>query len=593
MATRNVHVVRIKDPNDKDTYVDVKVYDQIAYLGPNAQVMVIDTDAQKAQPNVDDNTGDGNGISNGNASRLSHFERFTNKDDTDQYLDLEILDTMAFESPMNKRGVLHMPSNRASWIVNDTAGIGFGGGSGGSRYAHTEKVVDKTSDVAKEDEQTNFTGIVVTDAVAWQHENGERTVLYLPNVEENDTTQYTADDNGDNTVPPDNNDPNPYVKFPQKDDGTTATSGPWLGATPTSAQTGQDAPPDQGMLWKIVNAAGKTGPWAYCDKRYQPYEWSSAHQNLCVGSPHWDVRCFPYCDAPCSCGCEPVWTDVYGSSSCGSTNMRWPCIGAFYWIPCGGGMPSQPGTLPKQGYSNLDNAAWGYMYGDTEAISPLLFKEAPTDRQFHVTLGGYDGWYPNVYQMVGEPWTSKQPYHLDPNTGDKVWDLPSGKDQKTIAKLMETQWNATSDAYNAGELAMVGCGDGACCQWRGGLQGPNSPYSVSIGPAYPSEVDDWHFGCAIVDGATSDLHTIGRPDLPTNMLDFCGGLPPAGWWGGRTNLPCAQSGQYNLWAFHPATATNIIMDQLDRKRWTWVYKDGEPDHPTPTAANTGPIGEYP
>jgi hypothetical protein len=219
------------------------------------------------------------------------------------------------------------------------------------------------------------------------------------------------------------------------------------------------------------------------------------------------------------------------------------------------------------------------------AIGKINFQHEPTERVKFSSV--YSGWSPNIYQIVGEPYVSTQPFHPDPDTGEKIWDMPSQKIQKEIAQLFKKQWNLTSDAYNAGEVAMVGCTDDSnCCEWRNEF---NQPFEVTVGASYPSEVADWNFGCAIVDGPTSDKHTIGNPFYPSNLFDFCGGLPPAGWWGGHTIYGCGDKG-YTLWAFHPATAYNIICEQLDKKRWTWP-KDAL--GPIPLPDNTGPLGVFP
>jgi hypothetical protein len=196
----------------------------------------------------------------------------------------------------------------------------------------------------------------------------------------------------------------------------------------------------------------------------------------------------------------------------------------------------------------------------------LNFTYEPQDR-FAVgsIIVGYGGWRPNVWQIVGEPYTSKQPHHTDPNTGKEIWDAPSSTVASKVAKLFEKQWNATSDAFNAGEIAMDGVGGGPCCQWRDG----GRPFSVGVGPIYPSYVADWKFGCAVQEGPTDqnpDTHIIGNWFYPQNALDFAGGLPPGGWWGGKTVYPCGVN-DYTLWAFHPATATPIALVQLDKKVW--------------------------
>jgi hypothetical protein len=564
-ATRNVHVVRIKDPDDEKNYVDVKVYDQIAYLGPNGQEMVIDTDAKKAIPNVTDNTGDGNAIENADATRLSHMERFTNKNDTDQYLDLEILDTVAFTSPNRKQGVLHMPSSKASWIVRDDANIGFGGGSGGSRFGHTEKVTDKNSKVAKEDEQDDFTGIVVTDAIAYENENGQRSVLVLPNVQENDTTEYTTDDTtGNQDVPPDNTDPSPYVKFPQGDDGngtggtSTSTSGVWLGATPTSAQTGLDAPPDQGMLWKIVNAASNNGPWWPWQPKYQYYGWSieSFGGWLIAVNVHFDTHIID------------VWQN---DPMLAPTYERLPKIGSYFR-----GASLQP-DMPIQGYTSLDEQATKdplslYKMKIDFTVGPQLRFNLPG-------LGG--GWQPNIWQLTG----FKQPSHIaqedDPikgiSKGDTVYDKPSSGLAKKVVKSYKKSWNAATDAYNAMMKGLDHIPTTPDTWWGPDpLVGP-IPYAIMDTPHFSWL--DWTFAIKRVDGplggptdkgpnqiSTAEGTVLGNPYYLEQRMDFCAGLPAGAYFGGLTPNPDGHIG-YTLNPFVPAFALPLGVDQLDEKKW--------------------------
>lgn len=575
MGTRYVHQVRIKKVDntqsppapDADTFVDVEVTDAISFVGANGVRMIIDFSNLTTQvPYIVDNTDANLGAGNANsATRQSHIEKIVSPADSTTSLYIEVLDIASFKSPNGNRGFLNFPSSDAGYTVDDRASVSIANTTSRdghqTRRGHTIKVTaDDNADPANE--QSDFLAVLTTDAISLVSPNGERNILNLDAYDVIDRTQYTQDDNGKN-VPPDNTDPNPYVKFP--DDSNS----PWV-------QIGDGSNPmgpigcAMGPLWRIVNAKGNNGPWWIYTKEYQPYQWSSIGYNYCWQPiPFTAERCFPYC-LPCTCGCDTFATDVVAPACVEGKNMRWPCIGHDVNVGCGGTDPGPTATLPKVGFATDNEAAKYAAETDPGACVKVNFKEPPQDRFTYVGLAiTYSGWRPNVWQITkGKDDAGNdlvQPSHTDPNTGDTIYDNPSSTVAKKVAKLLEQQWNDTTDAYNAGEVAMEGCNKAPCCNWysdNGGF-----PEAVWLGRSYPSEADDWKFGCAIVDGATSDIHTIGRPDLNSNALDFCGGLPPAGWIFGKTDYPCGVAPAYRIWAFHPATAWPIAVVQLDKKVW--------------------------
>lgn len=244
MSTKRYHVVRIKHPSSDSKWVDVKVKDYIAWRGPNGQEMVFKVDAKKAKPRVIDETGGGNGIEEDQPTRQSHFEEFQNTADgaSGQKLYVEILDKIAFISPNGKQGVLKFDVDGKTKII-DTTGLGIESDEGTpTRQAHIEKVTTNDTDT---DDEKKYSAIAVMDKMAFETENGQQSVLVCSEDDEEDTTEYGADG-----APPDNTDPNPYVAWPDN------VSKPFLGKRPRSLQTFKERPPNQGILWNIVNMKG-------------------------------------------------------------------------------------------------------------------------------------------------------------------------------------------------------------------------------------------------------------------------------------------------------------------------------------------------
>jgi hypothetical protein len=576
MGTRYTHQVRCKkdmgtDQVNDQTFVDVEVTDAISFTGPNGALMVIDfSKLAQQEPYIIDEVGAGVGRgSPEGATRQSHMEKITSADDSTISLFVEVLDICSFQSPNNKRGILHFPSKDCGYRVDDTAGLGVSDTSsrdGNQTRDGTTNKICADDNPNPDQEDTDFLCALTVDAISFTMDNGQHEILDISTYDNIDTTQYVQDKDGNN-IPPDNTDKNVYIKFPDDSDLPwvqigDGNGGPQLGCA-------------MGPLWQIVNADGHSGPWWIYTKEFQPYEWSSAGYNYCVVAPFVAERCFPYCDAPYECGCEEFLTDV-AAPDCLIKTFRWPCIGHAVTVGCGGADPSPTGTLPKGGFATDNEAATQasgtgkYGEQDPGACVKMVFNQEPTDR---VPIGGlttypgYGGWYPNLWQIVGQ--ADQQPHHTNKFTGKEEYTDPPTKKMTELAKLFEQQWNDTSAAYDAGEKAMdKHCGY-TLCQWRGGPTGGggNTPYSVAVGPTYPSEVADWKFGVAIVDGPSDAIHTLGRPDYKQNFQDFCGGLPAAGWAFGHSIYPSCGDLGFVLTAFHPAYAMYIAVVQLDKKVW--------------------------
>jgi hypothetical protein len=252
VTTRRIHVVRVKDPNNESQFADVVVIDAIALRAANGEEQLWDVTARKAVPYIVDNTGDGETIGNlATASRVSHMKRLTNPDDSGQFIDVEILDAFALRGPNGEERVYSLPDRAASEAVTDNTGSGLGVAAGPSttRALHVAKISETgagkstNTDYPPVDSDTTDRYALVKriDAIVFRGPNGFETAAVFPDqgADALDVTQYTVDDNGDQ-VPPDNTDPNVYVRWPKD------TAGPWLGKQPIG----------QGPLWFIKALSG-------------------------------------------------------------------------------------------------------------------------------------------------------------------------------------------------------------------------------------------------------------------------------------------------------------------------------------------------
>jgi len=284
MATRRIHVVRCKNPNDGGgSFVDVAVLDAIGLVTANGDELLFevmdvngygstdddisadggeerlyDHDVSNVVPYIIDNTGDGNGRGNpGDASRVSHMVRLTGETDATQFIDAEVLDAVVLSGPNGSEVALLMPQSKSSAsIVDDTgSGLSVGANSFTTRALHVVKVVDKETP-----DPTKFVLVERTDQIAFEGPNGNEFLLTAPNDDDafiDDTTVYGSDAHG-NPVPPDNTDPNPYIVFPK------GSKGPYLG---------KGVAVNQGLLWWIKNIGAVSSVWYFYFPEQQPFNW--------------------------------------------------------------------------------------------------------------------------------------------------------------------------------------------------------------------------------------------------------------------------------------------------------------------------------
>lgn len=161
------------------------------------------------------------------------------KGDGGATLDVEVLDIVSFRTTNGDEYIMNLPSAKASAF--STNGTSDGGNN--TRRTHNEKIYKD----GKKD-PVNFMTVTRTDAVAFRTIMGKELIIKMPSSDDGGTRAdtYTTpqgyDPTKDEPKPPINKDPNVYVSFPKKD------SNPFTG----------DAKISQGPFWWIRKVKGGT-----------------------------------------------------------------------------------------------------------------------------------------------------------------------------------------------------------------------------------------------------------------------------------------------------------------------------------------------
>lgn len=159
-------------------------------------------------------------------------------------LDVEVLDAVSFRGKMGEEYILNLPSKKSSkFSTNDTSDGGLN-----TRRTHREKVSD-----GFKANPTEYVKVIRTDQVAFRTVMGKEMIIKMPSNDDPNssdpraTTYVSSPKNYDpkndkGPKPPLNTDKNVYVSFPK------SSKGPWTGDDKIS----------QGMLWWIrkVKAGG-------------------------------------------------------------------------------------------------------------------------------------------------------------------------------------------------------------------------------------------------------------------------------------------------------------------------------------------------
>jgi len=545
--TRSTHTVRIKSADER-YYADVEVLDAISLTLPNGfHVAYRIAKGAINSPTITDLTGD-NGGNNAKAggkasSRSSHMMRVTSTTNSKMFFDVEVCDAFTLIGPNNADFVIQCPtpgkSNPA--VIDDTgSGLGVDAAPGSTRAQHAVKLLHQVgSGTPGEDNQqipTDYTLTVLTDAVIYKGplqtagmpwdvdtDFGGRTtpqksdtpqgiwydnhVLQFYNTADlingalaigantNDTTVYVEDPGTGQMVPPPNTDDNVYVYFPQKPVDTVQTGGPFLGASPYTADFVPDdhgAPQsmsisaiDMGPIWWIRALGVVDNVWFwYLNPVQQPLGLSFFGTPPEIANPKWAYRGFTLLpDFPVawilSENFPLIPMGTYGAPDLETAASGYTIVGGdgsiiVNWagvvIPNGfWGVATELNdveALVNAGSGGflapIDALGFGvYMpYGAFDLTAPTSAeilaalvakggagKGGPNDPKSYTDFGGPP---PNIWELVGLP----QPPLKDPH---KLWDpvanphkQPSLALARQAAQVFKQKWNAVADGLNLG-----------------------------------------------------------------------------------------------------------------------------------------------
>lgn len=288
MTSRVTKQVRIFNPNNRQSWVDIEILCGFTTLGTDGQEHWFVFGPDSGAADIYDTTGDYGTKNIGQPCRISHIERVVSTQSQTQCLDVEVLDVLSFLSSDGQEfgvafnfGTLGVCADKAA---NDSSAAVIGyqslgaAGSIGSRVTHTCNICETTAPVTDSygvaglsintDDQPNdssvtltknFTTIIKTDSVMVLEGDGtEQHIAFPYNTNNYDATAWTTDAQG-NKSPPENADTNPYIVWPEN------SQSPYVGQDPDhttrSAVTG---PINQGPLWwiKRINNGANVWFWA-------------------------------------------------------------------------------------------------------------------------------------------------------------------------------------------------------------------------------------------------------------------------------------------------------------------------------------------
>lgn len=351
--SRTTHTVRVYSP-DKLWYADVEVLDAISFTLPNGfEICYKIAKPGISDPNITDNTGDGNGKpGSATSSRASHMQRVTSTTNSTAFLDVEVCDAFTLIGPNNAQFVIKCPTNPSdpaspsvpAVVDNTDSGLAVVASSQSTRAQHAAKLTRQLGGDPAQQVETDYTLTLLTDAIAfngpeqsegmpWQVQTDfggpadvaeffdfqsgiwyEQHVLKFPNLDTlvngalspsantNDTTQYTTDSQTGQPAPPNNTDPNVYVYFPTPGGNVGAATNmqsPFLGATPYTASLGslgdtrQIPAIDQGPIWWIRQIGSAIHYWYwFISPVQQPLCYSFFGSPPAGANPKWGYRGF-------------------------------------------------------------------------------------------------------------------------------------------------------------------------------------------------------------------------------------------------------------------------------------------------------------
>ena len=380
MATRRTHVVRVHAPPNSPPdganlpYVDIEVLDAIGFIGPNGTPMVINMPTDKITPNINDDTGGDNQVSNGpGATRLSHMTRIEGTVGGGSAgfpfkFDVECIDAISCTDDNGSTWILDMPQDDSSAFCTTDQG----GDDNGTRQTHLEVLYAEGATKAGSSCNPVSLTIERPDYLGFTSENGDIMIVAAPSNDDKDTNPSIArastfmtpndyDPTDRSKVPPnieDNQDPNLYFKFvkqkiPAVPPVTTIIyhiTGTFYGYAPTDQQThglqaGDQFIPDLSQPGYSYGLGWVTTHWDFGGSSSQAAAYARSFIGQAVGA----LNGTGYAQHPTVIGGNIVniWFTCAVSGSTSSTVQGTPARETYYKLGTDDGTTGPPNVPPS------------------------------------------------------------------------------------------------------------------------------------------------------------------------------------------------------------------------------------------------------
>lgn len=425
-VTRRTHIVRVTPKGNPNIYVDFEVLDAIAFRRKNGEEMILSVEASKVVPYIKDDTGDNNAKTPSAkvATRRSHMKRVTSSSDGTQFLDVEVLDVVAFRDHRGEQWILNNPDDKSK-VYNTTTASG-GSAHTATRRVHNEKVYSDPTDTS-----SPYMLVQRVDMMSFRNVRGEELIVEMPSSDDGSgngraTTHMTPPDYnpGDSgVVPPANSDPEIYCYIPPDSAGVT-----------TGTDNDNDTVVACGPMWWPRGINKKSGPWYW----YIPVQTTSTYSITHTKGKF-------------------VWAgDPTASSWAGNpATLTLVYAPGFFFVGADGndqfhayqpwGWPSLDAAID----GGIDGSDWGLVDFDDTRIDDSAENGLSTNPAVPGVRGD-----PDIWQVTGIP----APALVPPVPPAKKW-FPGPISPALAKKVAQTwlqQWNGTSTLFNGARAALSG-----------------------------------------------------------------------------------------------------------------------------------------
>ena len=400
-------------------YVDFEVIDAISFRHYQGYEVILNMNASKVVPYRTDNTGDGNQVWNTHATRRTHMQRVTSSSDSSQYLDIEVLDAIAFRDKRGEEWVLSMPSVNSPNVYNSTTGTGS---RLSTRRVHNEKIYTDPTDTT-----SPYMLVQRCDTMSFRNVRGQELIIRMASSDDGSgsgrasTYMTPADyDPTSDVAPPTNSDPSIYA---------------FIAAGAAGVATGTDGDTDTvvacGPLWWPRGISKKSGPWYWYVPTQTPKTFS-----LYITPGHYIFDTNPSISSWEGTNATFTWEWLPGVLT---QNLNYT---ETYFTP-----------FDPFGWNSLDDAIlygyigqdWGLIdYSDTR-IDGTQSNGLSTSPCIPNVSGS-----PDIWQQAGIP----APALIPPVAPATKWQPGSisSKLAAQVANAWADAWNGTSDGFN-GEMS--------------------------------------------------------------------------------------------------------------------------------------------